>query len=135
MLLARSLLCIFDRTVKAHLCLGALPALDESKTAMSKRGFIVPVLTLSVAAILLFAIKGYWTLWEGGSAEQKTDDAYMRADVTPLSTRISGTVRKVGVNDFEEVKPGQLLVQLDDDEYRAVSIAVASSLMLIRAEG
>jgi membrane fusion protein (multidrug efflux system) len=69
---------------------------------------------------LLFTIKGCWTSWEGGSASQRTDDAYLRADVTPLSTRISGTVRKVDVDDFEAVQPGQLLVQLDDDDYRAI---------------
>jgi membrane fusion protein, multidrug efflux system len=86
---------------------------------MSKRAVIIPVVTLGVAAVLLFSIRGCWTTWEGGSAEQKTDDAYLRADLTPLSTRISGTVRKLDVGDYEPVKPGQLLVQLDDDDYRA----------------
>jgi membrane fusion protein, multidrug efflux system len=37
-----------------------------------------------------------------------------------MSTRISGTVRKVDVNDFESVKPDQLLVELDDADYRAM---------------
>ena len=71
---------------------------------MLKRSIIVPVVVLGVAAVLLFTIKGCWTSWEGGKAEQRTDDAYVRADVTPMSTRISGTVRKVDVNDFESVK-------------------------------
>jgi membrane fusion protein, multidrug efflux system len=38
---------------------------------------------------------------------------------TRLSTRISGTVRRVDVNDYQPVKPGQVLVQLDDEDYRA----------------
>jgi membrane fusion protein, multidrug efflux system len=87
---------------------------------MSKRAILVPVLILCVAALLLFTIKGCWTSWEGGSASQHTDDAYVRADMTPLSTRVSGTVRKVDVDDFETVKAGQLLVELDDEDYRAV---------------
>ena len=87
---------------------------------MAKRAVLVPVVTLGVAAALLFTIQGCWTSWEGNSATQRTDDAYVRADMTPLSTRISGTVRKVEVNDFESVAPGQLLVQLDDADYRAV---------------
>jgi membrane fusion protein (multidrug efflux system) len=87
---------------------------------MTKRAVIIPFIILSVAGALLFTIKGCWTSWEGGSASQRTDDAYVRADVTPLSTRISGTVRKVDVDDFEAVQPGQLLVQLDDDDYRAI---------------
>src|ERR1700733_7673088 len=86
---------------------------------MSKRAVIIPVVTLGVAAVLLFSIRGCWTSWEGGSAEQRTDNAYLRADLTPLSTRISGTVKKLDVGDYEPVKPGQLLVQLDDDDYRA----------------
>jgi membrane fusion protein (multidrug efflux system) len=85
---------------------------------MIKR-LIVPIVTLAVAALIFFVIKDNWTSWQGGSAEQRTDDAYLRADMTPLSTRISGTVRRVDVNDYEAVKPGQILVQLDDEDYRA----------------
>ena len=36
--------------------------------------------------------------------DQRTDDAYVRADMTPMSTRISGTVRKINVNDFEAIR-------------------------------
>jgi membrane fusion protein (multidrug efflux system) len=86
---------------------------------MSKRAMIVPVVVLVVAAALLFTIKGCWTSWEGGHAEQRTDDAYVRADLTPLSTRISGTVRKMEVGDYQAVQPGQLLVQLEDQDYAA----------------
>ena len=95
---------------------------------MSKRVIIVPVITLGVAAILLFTIKGCWTSWEGGGAEQRTDDAYVRADMTPLSTRVSGTVRKVEVEDFTSVKSGQLLVQLDDEDYQAVLAEARAAL-------
>ena len=86
---------------------------------MSKRTIIIPLAILAVAAFLFFAINGHWTSWEGGRREQKTDDAYVRADLVPLSTRISGTVRKMDVQDFQPVKAGQPLVELDDDDYRA----------------
>ena len=86
---------------------------------MPKRTIIIPLAILAVAAILFFAINGRWTSWEGGRREQKTDDAYVRADLVPLSTRISGTVRKMDVEDFQPVKAGQPLVELDDDDYRA----------------
>ncbi|MDX6458113.1 MAG: rane fusion protein multidrug efflux system, partial [Acidobacteriaceae bacterium] len=72
--------------------------------------------------------------WEGGKAEQRTDDAYVRADVTPMSTRISGTVRKVDVNDFESVKPGQTLVELEDADYRAVLAEAEAALAGARAQ-
>jgi membrane fusion protein, multidrug efflux system len=101
---------------------------------MSKRAVIIPLITLGFAAVLLFSIRGCWTSWEGGGAEQRTDDAYVRADMTPLSTRVSGTVRKIDVNDFEAVEPGQLLVQLDDEDYRAALEEAKAGLAGAQAE-
>jgi membrane fusion protein, multidrug efflux system len=86
---------------------------------MGKKSWIVPLVVLIVAGALLFLIVGHWTTWEGGRTEQVTDDAYLRADMTPLSTRISGTVRTVAVGDYEKVKSGQTLIELDDEDYRA----------------
>jgi len=86
---------------------------------MSKKSLIIPLIVLLAAAGLLFGIAGHWTGWQGNRPEQETDDAYLRADMTPLSTRISGTVRKVNVNDYQSVKAGQTLIELDDDDYRA----------------
>jgi membrane fusion protein, multidrug efflux system len=85
---------------------------------VSKRSLIVPIIVLLMAAGLLFAIAGHWAAWEGDRADQSTDDAYLRADVTPLSTRISGTVRKVSVGDYQTVAAGQALVELDDTDYQ-----------------
>ena len=87
---------------------------------MSKRATVIPLIVLVVAALLFFVINGRWTSWSGGRAEQKTDDAYVQADMTPLSTRISGTVRKMKVQDFDSVKASQVLVEIDDDDYRAI---------------
>ena len=95
---------------------------------MSKRAVVVPAITLGVAAILLFTIKGCWTSWTGGGGEQQTDDAYVRADMTPLSTRISGTVRRMEVEDFATVKPGQILVQLNDEDYQATLAQARAAL-------
>src|ERR1700677_1012833 len=86
---------------------------------MSKKSLIIPLVVLLAAAGLLFGIAGHWTGWQGSQPEQVTDDAYLRADMTPLSTRISGTVRKVNVNDYQSVKAGQPLIELDDEDYRA----------------
>ena len=75
---------------------------------------------LAVAALLFFVINGRGTSWFGSRAEQETEDAYVQADMTPLSTRISGTVRKMEVNDFDSVKAGQVLVEIDDEDYRSI---------------
>ena len=100
---------------------------------MTKR-IIIPVVTLAVAALLFFAINGCWNSWEGRAGDQKTDDAYVRADMTPLSTRISGTVRSMDVNDYQSVTQGQLLVQLDDEDYRAKLAEAKAALAGAQAE-
>src|SRR5271170_3147425 len=100
---------------------------------MAKLGWIVPVVVLGAAAALIFTINGCWTSWEGGGAEQETNDAFVRADMAPLSTRISGTVRKMGVSDFEPVKTGQLLVELNDEDYRATLEQAKAALAAAQA--
>src|SRR4029079_14887708 len=59
--------------------------------------------------------------------EQVTNDAYIRRDLTPLSTKGVGLVREVKVNDYQRVRQGDELVVLADDDYRAqVAQAVAA---------
>jgi len=92
----------------------------KGKALLSKGWFkkLIPVAVLALAAIILFGISGGWTRWVG-SGSQKTDDAILRADITPLSTRVSGTVAEVAVADYQRVKAGDLLVQLKDDDFKA----------------
>jgi membrane fusion protein (multidrug efflux system) len=81
--------------------------------------FVVPAVILVTAALVLWIIAANWNVWGANQASQSTDDAYLRADLTPLSTKVAGTVAAVAVSDYQEVKLGQFLVQLRDDDYRA----------------
>jgi membrane fusion protein, multidrug efflux system len=101
---------------------------------MSKRAVLIPIGIVSVALILLFTIYGCWTSWEGNNIAQHTDDAYVRADMTPMSTRVSGTVKKMDVGDFESVKPEQTLVELEDADYRAALAEAESALAGAQAQ-
>jgi len=86
-----------------------------------------PLLVVLLAAAVVLTITRNWNAWEGGHIEQVTDDAYVRGDLTPLSTKVPGLVRDVHVNDYQEVHKGDLLVVLDDDDYKAqVAQAVAA---------
>jgi membrane fusion protein, multidrug efflux system len=76
---------------------------------------------------IVFLITRNWNAWEGGRIEQVTNDAYVRRDLTPLSTKVVGLVREVRVCDHQRVRTGDELVLLADDDYRAqVSQAVAA---------
>ena len=101
---------------------------------MLKRSTVIPIIVLGVAALLLFLIAGRWTLWQGNRSDQKTDDAYVRADQTPLSTRVSSTVRAVNVGDFQAVQAGQVLVELNDEDYRAVLAQAEAALAASEAQ-
>ena len=81
--------------------------------------WVVPVFVFLLAAILFLTITGKWLDWTAGASKQTTDDAYLHADLTPLSTKVSGVVAKVNVSDYQHVKEGELLVQLKDDDFQA----------------
>ena len=85
-----------------------------------------PLLVVLLAAAVFYTITRNWNSWEGGRIEQVTDDAYVRGDVTPLSTKVAGIVRGVEVADFQTIHQGGLIAQLDDDDYRA-QVAQASA--------
>ena len=86
---------------------------------MNKKALIIPIIILSFAVVLFLTISGRWNTWDSNEAMQKTDDATVRADVTPLSTRVTGTVRVVNVSDYAHVTKGQCLIELEDADYRA----------------
>jgi membrane fusion protein, multidrug efflux system len=75
------------------------------------------ILVIAAAVAVLFTVR--WDSWVGARVNQTTDDAYVRGDLTPLSAKVDGYVRKVPVNDFQRVKAGELLVEIEDDDYKA----------------
>jgi membrane fusion protein, multidrug efflux system len=94
------------------------------KTAWQKFG--TPLIVLLLAIAIVVTITRNWNGWEGAHVEQVTNDAYVSGDLTPLSTKVPGLVREVNVNDYQQVHRGEVLVQLDDDDYKAqVAQAVA----------
>jgi membrane fusion protein (multidrug efflux system) len=79
----------------------------------------VHLTVLVAAAIIVVLFATQWDRWVGLAVRQVTDDAYVRGDITPLSAKVEGYVRRVAVDDFERVKEGDLLIEIEDDDYRA----------------
>src|SRR5882672_731877 len=110
---------------------------ESGKPAGASRGrvrwkmYLTPLLVVALALAVFITITRNWNVWEGGKVEQVTDDAYVRGDLTPLSTKVAGIVRTVHVADFQQVHKGDLIVELQDDDYRAqvdqASAAVAAA--------
>lgn len=95
------------------------PDVSSQTTLKVRLKKIAPLLILLLAAGILIGIMGGWNCFVGGGSIQRTDDAFLRADITPLSTRVSGAVAQVAVADYQRVKAGDLLVQLKDDDFKA----------------
>ena len=81
--------------------------------------YLTPIAVLLLAAALIFTLTRNWNAWEGGRIDQVTDDAYVRGDLTPLSTKVPGIVSAVHVSDYQRVHKGDLIVELEDKDYQA----------------
>ena len=95
------------------------PAPAPVKPSLRWQRYSTPVVVVLLAVAVGATITRNWNAWEGGRIEQVTDDAYVRGDLTPLSTKVAGIVRDVKVSDFQQVQKGDLLVELQDDDFKA----------------
>ncbi len=90
--------------------------------------WIVSLVILSIAAGIFFLVYGNWNEWESGRRVQSTDDAYVRADVTALSTKAAGIVARMEVSEYEHVKAGQKIASIRSDDYTAQQNAAKAAL-------
>ncbi|MEH2364796.1 HlyD family secretion protein [Nostoc sp.] len=75
------------------------------------------ILVVLGAIAVVVSVFGYrW--WQYISTHEQTDNAYVTANIHPISTRINGTVSEVSVNDNQLVQKDQLLVKLDPGDYQ-----------------
>ena len=66
----------------------------------------------------IFVVLFVWGLPPFSSTnQQRTDDAYIRGNVTTISPQLAGYVVDVPVQDYQQVKEGDLLVHIDDRIY------------------
>ena len=107
------------------------PSIKPLKTTWPRIG--TPLLVVLMALAIALTITWNWNAWEGGRTEQVTNDAYVRRDLTPLSTKVVGLVREVKVNDYQRVRKGDELVVLADDDFRAQVAQAAAAVQAAKA--
>jgi membrane fusion protein (multidrug efflux system) len=95
---------------------------------------LVRLAVLIAAGVMVVLFATQWDRWVGLAVRQVTDDAYVRGDITPLSAQIEGDVRRVPVDDFQRVKKGEVLVEIEDDDYRARVAQAEADLQAAKAE-
>ncbi len=64
---------------------------------------------------------------------ESTDDAYVGGDVTVIAPKVAGIIAAVAVTDNQAVHAGDLLVKLDDQDYRAALAKAAAAVAGQRA--
>jgi membrane fusion protein (multidrug efflux system) len=103
----------------------------EPDKPSTRKKIILPIAGV-LALILLF-----WAFqkWSYGRSHQSTDNAQVDGHIVPVLAKVGGYVNTVTVSENDSVKAGQLLVQLDDDDYRVRLQQAQADLAAAEATG
>lgn len=85
----------------------------RKRKSYTKKRVIIPIIT--AAAFLIFGLFSIIYSYH----YQSTDDAYVEGHLVSISPKVSGQVMKLCVDDNQEVKKGQLLLEIDPKDYIA----------------
>jgi membrane fusion protein, multidrug efflux system len=89
----------------------------KSKKSFGRRLREHPIKFLVLLIILVGAAIAGVRLWNYLDSYESTDDAQIDGDIYAVTSRIAGTIKAVYVEDNQQVKAGQLLVELDPRDY------------------
>jgi membrane fusion protein (multidrug efflux system) len=94
-----------------------------------------PIKIIPVAALAVAVGIGAWACssLSGGSNTESTNDAYVEADFTLVAPRVAGQISDVFVDDNQSVKAGQLLVRIDDRDYKAALMSAQADVAAAKA--
>ncbi len=75
------------------------------------------MLMFAIIAVIILVIVGIF-LWRYFTSYESTDDAQIDGHVNSISTRTSGHVVKLNVQDNQYVQAGTVLVEMDPTDYQ-----------------
>ena len=92
---------------------------EEPDTAPGKNG-IRKRHKAFVLLLIMILVCGWFGVswWIKGKTHIETDNAFVETKIVSISTKVPGTVKRVLVNDNQFVKRGDLLVELDQNDFR-----------------
>ncbi|MDB5992598.1 MAG: Membrane fusion component of tripartite multidrug resistance system [Herbaspirillum sp.] len=92
------------------------PAMPTKRSRQSGR---IRIITAVAIAVGISAAAYGWHWWNNGRFMENTEDAYVGGDITVISSKVPGYILSAAVTDNQAVHAGDLLVKLDDRDYRA----------------
>jgi len=81
-----------------------------------------------VGTVVVLGLIGGWFYSGYRKTHVSTDDAFIDGHIHTIAAKISGTVKRISVNDNQPVKQGDLLVEIDPADY-SVKYREASSVV------
>ena len=105
----------------------AAPGKNRGK--ISRRTLLKAAGVLATVGVAWFAYD-WWTV---GRFIESTDDAYIGGDVTTIAPKVAGFIAQLSVTDNQPVHAGDLLVKLDDRDYRAALAKAEAAVALQQA--
>src|SRR5438093_12874238 len=100
----------------------ATPSNQESvatsaKTDIEQHKFVRKIVSLIVVVSAVVITLYVWGIIE---RHPRTDDATARANVVGIAPRVAGQILKLNVQDNQAVKEGDVLFEIDPEDYRLV---------------
>src|SRR6185369_11954733 len=97
---------------------------NECPTLPKKRLSVRALMRRAVLAVVVLAALGGagvygWDWWTRGRFMESTDDAYVQSDMTVIAPRVEGYVATVAVGDNQPVRAGDVLLTIDQTDFRA----------------
>jgi membrane fusion protein, multidrug efflux system len=102
-------------------------------SASKKINFRKLLMAGAALAVLAGAAWYGWDYWTVGQYLVSTDDAYVKADNTTISPKVSGYLREVLVGDNERVRAGQVLARIDERDFRVALDQAKADVAAMRA--
>lgn len=93
------------------------PQTDTPAPKRNRKGLKYALAGLGVGGAIVAGTVGY-NYWQFASTHESTDNATVTGNIHNIGSRVAGTVDQVFVDDNQEVKAGQSLIQLDPRDYQ-----------------
>ena len=105
----------------------AAPA-PTAKAKASRKPFLV------LGGLVLTGVSAWAVYLALHAGEQQTDDAQVEADVVPLAARVGGAVLRVHVRDDQQVRAGDVILELDTAQLTAQVAKAQAAIETARAQ-
>ncbi len=92
-----------------------------------------PLIFVMLGVAVVAAFFGIKSLLHGMKVEE-TDNAQIESRSVPVISRVAGYIDSLGVDDYELVKEGELLIKIDDREYKIAVTQAQADLMSAQAD-